>query len=67
MEGPCCDDEITRRVIRVNGNRVSTKSQIGASSVSSGRCVKSKMLLFLRKNAYLVKNAVNPNKNGAKK
>ena len=34
-----------------NRNRVSTKSQIGASSVSSGRCVKIKMPHFLNKKA----------------
>ena len=48
-------------------NRVSTKSQLGADSVSSEKCIKSKMLHSLRKNAHLVKNAVNPNKNGTKK
>jgi hypothetical protein len=36
---------------RVNKNRVSTKSQLGADSVSSEKCVKSKMLHFPRKNA----------------
>ena len=51
----------------LNGNRVSTKSQIGASSVSSGRCVKSKMLPFSRKNAWFEKDGVKPSKNQAKK
>jgi hypothetical protein len=49
------------------GNRVSTKPQIGASSVGSGRCVKSKMLHFLRKNAWFGKDSVKPSKNRAKK
>ena len=52
---------------RVNKNRVSTKSQLGADSVGSKECAKSRILHFLRKNAYLVKNAVNLNKNGTKK
>ena len=51
----------------VNKNRVSTKSQLGADSVSSGRCVKSKMLDFLRKTARLITNAAKLNKNGTKK
>jgi hypothetical protein len=55
------------RKVRVNNNRVSTKSQLGADSVGSEKCVKSKMLHFLSKNTYLVKNAVNLNKNGTKK
>ncbi len=42
--------------------RVSTKSQIGASSVSSGKCVKTKMLDFLRKNAWFEKTGVKPSK-----
>ncbi len=54
-------------VDRVKRNRVSTKSQLGADSVSSGRCVKSKLLHFLKKNAWSVKDIVKPNKNGTKK
>jgi hypothetical protein len=47
--------------------RVSTKSQIGASSVSSGRCVKIKTPHFVRENAWFEKDGGKPSKNGAKK
>jgi hypothetical protein len=53
-------------VDRVKRNRVSTKSQLGADSVSSGRCVKRKTLHFLTKNARPVKSAVKPSKAGTK-
>ena len=52
---------------REGKKRVSTKSQIGASSGSSARCAKNKINHFLRKNAWFVKNGVKPNKNGTKK
>ena len=62
-----CVDGVMSKVIRLNKNHVSTKSQLGADSVGSEECVKSKMLHFHRKNAHRVKNVVNPNKNGTKK
>ena len=50
-------------IARKQKNRVSTKSQIDADSVSSGKCVKSKMLQFLRKNAWFWRK---PSKDRAK-
>ena len=59
--------DLKKMNLRGNKNRVSTKSQLGADSVSSGRCVKSKMLHFFRKNGWFEKDGVKPSKNGTKK
>jgi hypothetical protein len=42
----------------VSRNRVSTTSQLGADSVGSEECVKSKMPHFLMKTACLVKDVL---------